>query len=362
MYRVLVIDDDKLARKGLISLIPWEKYGMEVVGDVANGALALQFVTEHPVDLAVVDLTMPVLSGIEFICECKAREIPMDYIVLSAHEDFTYVQKAIRLGVLDYISKLQLEPEECGEVFLRAAEHIRKRKEKEQQQKGIAEKKQQKEQETQRIQSPEEKEQWKMLWEMTAALTWIYHPEEAEKLSDIKRKFSKNLKQEYRYTMQTLQKIQSTFGVALEEQEYENLEEQENMIEKMQQDLWSRVQKGEGQAVTETYVLRAVLFIREHLVDSELKAEKIADAVGMSRSYFSICFKKCTGYSVNSYIRKERIALACQLVEENPQLSAEQVADAVGYHDEKYFVKLFQQRMGISLSEYKKQKKQQEIR
>lgn len=42
MYQVLVIDDDKLARKGLISLIPWEKYGMEVAGDVANGALALR--------------------------------------------------------------------------------------------------------------------------------------------------------------------------------------------------------------------------------------------------------------------------------------------------------------------------------
>lgn len=106
---------------------------MEVAGDVANGALALQFIETHPVDLAVVDLTMPVLSGLEFICECRAREISMDYIVLSAHEDFTYVQKALRLGVIDYISKLQLEPEECGEVFLRAAEHIRKRKEKEQQ-------------------------------------------------------------------------------------------------------------------------------------------------------------------------------------------------------------------------------------
>ena len=116
MYQVLVIDDDKLARKGLISLIPWEKYGMEVAGDVANGALALQFIETHPVDLAVVDLTMPVLSGLEFICECRAREISMDYIVLSAHEDFTYVQKALRLGVIDYISKLQLEPEEAADA------------------------------------------------------------------------------------------------------------------------------------------------------------------------------------------------------------------------------------------------------
>lgn len=41
MYRVLIIDDDKLARKGLISIVPWEQCGFTVVGDVANGALAL---------------------------------------------------------------------------------------------------------------------------------------------------------------------------------------------------------------------------------------------------------------------------------------------------------------------------------
>ena len=50
MYQVLVIDDDKLARKGLISLIPWEKYGMEVAGDVANGALACLLYTSDAAD------------------------------------------------------------------------------------------------------------------------------------------------------------------------------------------------------------------------------------------------------------------------------------------------------------------------
>lgn len=358
MYQVLVIDDDKLARKGLISLIPWEKYGMEVAGDVENGALALQFIETHPVDLAVVDLTMPVLSGLEFICECRAREISMDYIVLSAHEDFTYVQKALRLGVIDYISKLQLEPEECGEVFLRAAEHIRKRKEKEQQMQAggrINRKK------TETVADQEEKEQWRKLWEETASLTWIYNIEETQKLCNLWKAIPTSQKQEYRYTMQTLQEIQNAFGIFMEEQEYENLQEPEKLTEKIRQDLWQRVHNGEGQAVTEILILKAVLFIEDHLVDSEVKAEQIADAVGMSRSYFSVCFKKCTGYSVNSYIRKERIALACRLLRENPQISAEQMADAVGYHDEKYFVKLFQQSMGIGFAEYKKQLKRQEF-
>lgn len=56
-YRVLVIDDDKLARNGLISIVPWEECGMA----------ALEFLKSHSVDLAVVDLSMPVLSGMDFI-------------------------------------------------------------------------------------------------------------------------------------------------------------------------------------------------------------------------------------------------------------------------------------------------------
>lgn len=185
--------------------------------------------------------------------------------------------------------------------------------------------------------------------------------EETQKLCNLWKAIPTSQKQEYRYTMQTLQEIQNAFGIFMEEQEYENLQEPEKLTEKIRQDLWQRVQNGEGQAVTEILILKAVLFIEDHLVDSEVKAEQIADAVGMSRSYFSVCFKKCTGYSVNSYIRKERIALACRLLRENPQISAEQMADAVGYHDEKYFVKLFQQSMGIGFAEYKKQLKRQEF-
>ena len=207
----------------------------------------------------------------------------------------------------------------------------------------------------------EEKEQWRKLWEETASLTWIYNIEETQKLCNLRKAIPTSQKQEYRYTMQTVQEIQNAFGIFMEEQEYENLQEPEKLTEKIRQDLWQRVQNGEGQAVTEILILKAVLFIEDHLVDSEVKAEQIADAVGMSRSYFSVCFKKCTGYSVNSYIRKERIALACRLLRENPQISAEQMADAVGYHDEKYFVKLFQQSMGIGFAEYKKQLKRQEF-
>ena len=57
--KVLVVDDDKLARKGLISIMDWGKYGFEVVGDVQNGRKALEFLKDNEVDIVFTDIDMP---------------------------------------------------------------------------------------------------------------------------------------------------------------------------------------------------------------------------------------------------------------------------------------------------------------
>lgn len=61
---VLIVDDDKLARKGLVAIIDWEKYGFEVVGDVQNGRKALEFLRNHPVDIVFTDIDMPEIDGL----------------------------------------------------------------------------------------------------------------------------------------------------------------------------------------------------------------------------------------------------------------------------------------------------------
>ena len=111
-------------------MVQWEKYGLEVVGDVANGLLALDFLKIHEVDLAFVDLSMPVLSGMDFICEARKLYPNLKYVVLTFHEDFENVQNALRFGVLDYISKLRLEEMVGDEVFGRIGQLLKETNEK----------------------------------------------------------------------------------------------------------------------------------------------------------------------------------------------------------------------------------------
>lgn len=119
--KVLIVDDDKLARKGLVAIMDWEKYGFEVVGDVQNGRKALEFLRNHPVDIVFTDIDMPEIDGLELMQMCGEEFPEIKFVILSVYENFSYAQTAIRMGALDYISKISFSPEECGTILERVS-------------------------------------------------------------------------------------------------------------------------------------------------------------------------------------------------------------------------------------------------
>ncbi|MEK0315776.1 response regulator transcription factor [Cohnella sp. 56] len=128
MIRVLVVDDEKIVRIGLISFMPWKQFGMEVVGEANNGENALKFIENNKVDLLLTDLSMPVMSGIELMKEVGKHHPHIQVVVLTLHTDFEYVQEALRLGAIDYIAKTQLEKEHFEDVLGRIASLLDKKK------------------------------------------------------------------------------------------------------------------------------------------------------------------------------------------------------------------------------------------
>lgn len=124
MIKVLVVEDDKLVRKSFIQSFQWEKFDMEIVGDAKNGEKALEFMEKTPVDLLITDLAMPIMTGIELIRIVKKRYPSIFIVVLSLHQDFEYIQEAMRLEVLDYIAKVELDENNMDEILLRIQQRI----------------------------------------------------------------------------------------------------------------------------------------------------------------------------------------------------------------------------------------------
>lgn len=117
MIKVLVVDDEKLVRSGLISMMPWSKFEIEIVGEAANGQKALEIMSTIDVDLLITDLVMPIMSGFELIKAVREKYPHTAFVVMTCHEDFAYAKEAIRLGALDYIVKNDLETEVMDDVL-----------------------------------------------------------------------------------------------------------------------------------------------------------------------------------------------------------------------------------------------------
>ncbi|MBS5521298.1 MAG: response regulator [Clostridiales bacterium] len=119
MLKVLIIDDDTLTRKGIQALMPWAEHDMEIVGEASNGKAALEFLEEHYADVALVDLDMPVMDGLSFIKEAKKLYPCLNYVVLTVHTEFEYIQNVLRLGAIDYIAKTRFDQENFHQILER---------------------------------------------------------------------------------------------------------------------------------------------------------------------------------------------------------------------------------------------------
>lgn len=125
MIRAIVVDDERLVRKGFIALFDWASFGIVIVGEAADGKAALELLEQTEVELLFTDITMPRLSGFELISQVRQRYPRVRSVVLTCHHEFDYVQEALRLGAIDYIVKTLLEPESADEVMNRIVARLK---------------------------------------------------------------------------------------------------------------------------------------------------------------------------------------------------------------------------------------------
>lgn len=105
MFQILVADDERITRRGIVTIL--ERGLKEDISfiEASNGAEALQIVQTQSIDLAITDIRMPICSGLEFVEKLRALNSDMTVVIVSGFEDFSYAQQALRLGVRDYVTK-----------------------------------------------------------------------------------------------------------------------------------------------------------------------------------------------------------------------------------------------------------------
>ena len=116
---ILIVDDENLTRRALISGIRWEELGIGKILEAGSAAKAKELLLSEKIDLALIDIEMPGESGLDllkWIRENLSETLPCSF--LTCHASFNYAQNAIRYGSFDYLLK-PVNYEEVENLILR---------------------------------------------------------------------------------------------------------------------------------------------------------------------------------------------------------------------------------------------------
>jgi two-component system response regulator YesN len=105
MYKLILVEDEVIIRKGLRQLIEHVIGGFEVVGEAGNGREALELLKSVPPDLLITDIRMDEMNGIEMIKKIRVQYPNLYILIISGYADFEYAKQAIKYGISDYILK-----------------------------------------------------------------------------------------------------------------------------------------------------------------------------------------------------------------------------------------------------------------
>ena len=105
MYKIIVVEDDRIIRRGICQAIPWEKNDILVAGEASDGEMALALIEEHQPHVVISDIHMPFLNGLDMLRKVKEISPNTEIIFLTGYEDFTYAQQAVQLKAFDYLLK-----------------------------------------------------------------------------------------------------------------------------------------------------------------------------------------------------------------------------------------------------------------
>lgn len=349
---VMIVDDEKLLRKGFRNMTDWSTRGIHIIAEAINGMDALNKLKELTTlpDVIITDIKMPVMDGVQLTQELKRNYPEIKVIILSGHDDYEYVRDGLRLGAVDYLLKATIDTNDICEILQRIESNS-----------------------NDKIKLLKDVPKVEVRDKIDLDKEKIFEYIELQQFKKLKEHIMNILKNSSDLPITYFQEIirdlfffiEYTFEILglpnsyLKENKYLNsasiqsintLEEAINWFSliidqlKMQQDTknhpYDKTIKG------------VVLYIEKHYTES-ISLAKIAEKFFVNKNYLCNIFKSQIGCTIHEYITNLRINTAKKMIR-NSEKSLHEIANEVGYNNYSYFGKIFRRKNGISPNEYAK--------
>lgn len=125
MYKVLLIDDEAIIRKGLRNTISWNDFDCQIIGEAKDGFEGLEMIESLEPDIVFVDIRMPVMDGLEMIAQIPDNRDKPKFVILTGFSDFEYAREALALGVSNFLLK-PTKLNQIQETLIKIIEKLKK--------------------------------------------------------------------------------------------------------------------------------------------------------------------------------------------------------------------------------------------
>ncbi|MDQ0058081.1 response regulator [Paenibacillus harenae] len=380
--KVIIADDERLVRVGLMHTVDWERWNMEVVGNAPNGEMAWELYEQLRPDLVITDIVMPRMDGIQLAAKIKAANPEAKILFLSCHSDFAYAQQGMELGASGYLLKTAMDSETVDRYLMKITE------------------------EWNRTSTPSVDD--------TNAMyrTWYTEGRNSEQLNQTIGQHLDRLSAEgvilfglfglHEESQQLLlQKLEEYGGTdhacditpifhlhaegapfviiapssdaerltpllldcsnankAVIWKKTDRLMSSSDFMEEISRMMKTAELERQYEYRTDAVsapIMKAVIYIDEHL-DEPIVSSQLAESIGLSRSHFSTLFKKELGVSFLEFLHRRRLSKASELLVQT-DWRINLIGEKVGMEDNKHFSKWFKGYTGMTPSEFRENKR-----
>ena len=339
MYKLVIIDDEMIVIQGIKAIIPRIRDDVSVVGWADNGLDGYDVIMRENPEIVITDIHMPGMDGISLI-ESVSDQLPYTaFVVISGYQEFEYAQKALKLGVVDYIDKPATIPK-IREALERTVKLLEQKR---------------------RIGSDEDTVFMQKVQE-------AFEQDERTLLKEALRKFFKETRSRKALHV-AIQEVYHTICFSVSralEIDAEKFFEQNNMkpidFVKMEEsqvaeayflnllDVACEAIHNHSSRDTGVNIQKITAYIDMYFAQP-LSLTGIAEEFSVNPTYLSARFREVTGTNFIKYLTNRRMEEAKILLAKGYKVS--KACEAVGYANYRYFCDVFKKQTGLTPAEYR---------
>lgn len=400
MWKLVIADDEPKIRRGLKTILNWNEYEIEIVGEAEDGEIALNIIKEREPDIILLDINMPFLNGLDLLKEIRKINIKCIVIIISGYDEFSYAQEALKLNVFNYILK-PVNKDNMGEIIKDAVEKLKSQFEEKKYKVWIEKQLNENMYDMKKrffcdfldnklsdddvlkemkyfeinlegnigmiiikiIDKSERKGMYKgwdselliyavcnllndkfkyekdkfIFKDNKSNIIILLNVEDRKEWIEVRKELQEEIERYLKCNV-VITQVNSYDGILNLKDKYKNA-----LLELNDRKRYSPI------------VLRAIDYIEKNYYMSDLTINKISDKLEISSSYLSKILKKETGFSFIDYLTHTRIEKSMNMMED-PTIRIYDVAELVGYSNQHYFCRAFKKLTGVSPSEYKRRR------